>query len=39
MSLGIAGALADGVTLIEDAEVADISYPDFWQHLEMLKAG
>jgi 3-phosphoshikimate 1-carboxyvinyltransferase len=38
MSLGIAGALADGVTLIEDADVADISYPDFWQHLEMLKA-
>lgn len=38
MSLGIAGALADGVTLIEDAEVADISYPDFWQHLEMLRA-
>jgi len=38
MSLAIAGALADGVTLIEDAEVAGISYPDFWQHLEMLKA-
>lgn len=38
MSLGIAGSIADGETLIEDAEVADISYPGFWQHMEMLKA-
>lgn len=38
MSLGIAGAIADGGAFIEHAEVADISYPDFWQHMEMLKA-
>lgn len=38
MSLGVAGAIADGGAVIEDAEVADISYPDFWQHMKMLEA-
>ncbi len=36
MALGIAGTLADGETLVEDAEVVDISYPGFWQELEKL---
>ena len=31
MALGVAGAVADGETLIEDAGVVDISYPGFWQ--------
>lgn len=38
MALGVAGAVADGGTLIEDAEVVDISYPGFWQELERLTA-
>jgi len=38
MALGVAGAVADGETLIEDAEVVDISYPGFWQELERLTA-
>lgn len=38
MSLGIAGSIAEGETLVDHPEVADISYPGFWQHMEMLKA-
>ena len=38
MALGVAGAIANGETLIEDAGVVDISYPDFWQELERLTA-
>lgn len=34
MALGIAGAIAHGETLIEQAESVDISYPGFWQELE-----
>ena len=37
MAFGIAGAIAGGKTLIEEAEVAEISYPAFWQHMELLK--
>ncbi len=36
MALGIAGALTDGDTLVEDAEVVNISYPGFWEELERL---
>lgn len=36
MALGVAGLLADGTTEIEDAECVDISYPDFFDHLEYL---
>ncbi len=39
MALGIAGSVADGETLIEDAGVVDISYPGFWQELERAAAG
>ena len=38
MALGVAGVVADGETLIEDAQVVDISYPGFWQELERLTA-
>jgi 5-enolpyruvylshikimate-3-phosphate synthase len=37
MAFGIAGAIAGGKTLIEEAEVAEISYPAFWEHMELLK--
>jgi 3-phosphoshikimate 1-carboxyvinyltransferase len=36
MALGVAGAIADGETLIEDAGVVDISYPGFWQEFNRL---
>ncbi len=36
MALGIAGSVAAGETLIEDAEVVDVSYPGFWQELERI---
>jgi len=38
MALGVAGAIANGETLIENAGVVDISYPGFWQELEKLTA-
>ncbi len=36
MSLGIAGLLADGETIVEGAEAAQVSYPGFWQDLQNL---
>ncbi len=36
MMLGIAALIAEGETEIDNAEVADISYPTFWQDLENL---
>ena len=36
MTLGIAGLLARGETIVEGAEAAQVSYPDFWQDLEAL---
>jgi 3-phosphoshikimate 1-carboxyvinyltransferase len=39
MALGVAGAVADGETLIEDAGVVDISYPGFWQELDRVVTG
>jgi 3-phosphoshikimate 1-carboxyvinyltransferase len=36
MALGVAGLLADGETVIDGADAASISYPDFWKHLEAL---
>ena len=38
LALGVAGAVADCETLIEDAEAVGISYPGFWQELERLTA-
>jgi 3-phosphoshikimate 1-carboxyvinyltransferase len=36
MALAVAGAVADGETLIEDAGAVDISYPGFWQEFDRL---
>ncbi|HAZ31605.1 MAG TPA: 3-phosphoshikimate 1-carboxyvinyltransferase [Dehalococcoidia bacterium] len=36
MALGIAGLIAEGETTISDAEVVDISYPEFWEDLARL---
>ena len=36
MALGIAGLLADGEVVVDNAETARISYPDFWEHLQEL---
>jgi 3-phosphoshikimate 1-carboxyvinyltransferase len=36
MAFSIAGLVADGETIIHDAECASISYPDFYKHLEAL---
>jgi 3-phosphoshikimate 1-carboxyvinyltransferase len=36
MMLGIAALVADGETVIDNAEVVNISYPKFWQDLECL---
>jgi len=31
MALGIAGLVAEGETVVRNAGVVNISYPDFWQ--------
>ncbi len=36
MALEVAGLLADGETVVAGDEVAGISYPEFWQHMETL---
>jgi 3-phosphoshikimate 1-carboxyvinyltransferase len=36
MALAVAGLIADGRTEIEGAECVEISYPDFFDHLEYL---
>lgn len=33
MLMGVAGLVAGGETVVEDAEVAAVSYPAFWEHL------
>jgi 3-phosphoshikimate 1-carboxyvinyltransferase len=38
MALAVAGLIADGKTEIEGAECVDISYPDFFDHVEHLTA-
>jgi len=38
MALGVAGLVAEGETLIEDAGVVGFSYPAFWQDVERIKA-
>ena len=37
MMLGVASLIADGETGIDNSEAADISYPTFWEHLELLR--
>jgi 3-phosphoshikimate 1-carboxyvinyltransferase len=36
MALAVAGLLAEGETLVENAECVEISYPGFWDQLEAL---
>lgn len=36
MSLGVAGLLARGETVVQDADAATVSYPQFWDHLASL---
>lgn len=36
MSLAVAGLVAKGETTVEKPQVAEISYPDFWEQLEKL---
>ncbi len=36
MSLGIAGLLAQDETIVEDAEAAQVSYPNFWNDIRDL---
>lgn len=36
MTFSIAGINADGETVIEDAECVDVSYPTFYEQLQML---
>ena len=36
MSLGVAGLLAHGETVVHDADAATVSYPQFWDHLASL---
>jgi len=36
MSLAIAGLLAEGETIIDNAEVVNISFPDFWKILDYI---
>ncbi len=36
MTLGVAGLLAKGATVVQDAQVADVSYPAFWEHMAAL---
>jgi 3-phosphoshikimate 1-carboxyvinyltransferase len=38
MALGVAGLIAEGKTVIEDAEAVKFSYPAFWQDVERIKA-
>jgi 3-phosphoshikimate 1-carboxyvinyltransferase len=39
MTLAIAGLLAEGETIVEGAEAASVSYPQFWEHLDNLSKG
>jgi len=36
MALTVAGLIAEGETIISDAEAVNISYPGFWDDLEKL---
>ena len=39
MSMAVAGLLANGKTTVHGALDASVSYPEFWQDLDMLKQG
>ena len=37
MALGMAGLIAEGKTVLHDAEAVEISYPTFWQDMEKIR--
>lgn len=37
MALSIAGCVASGATVVQNAECVDISYPEFWRDLEKIR--
>lgn len=37
MALGVAGLIAEGKTVLHDAEAVKISYPTFWQDMESIR--
>ena len=36
MALGVAGMLSEEETVVDDAGAAEVSYPQFWEHLQKL---
>ena len=36
MSMAVAGLIGNGEVIIHGAADASVSYPEFWQHLELL---
>lgn len=38
MALGVAGLLAEGETVVEEADCVAVSYPRFWEDLESISA-
>jgi 5-enolpyruvylshikimate-3-phosphate synthase len=36
MSMAVAGLLGNGEVIVHGAADASVSYPEFWQHLELL---
>ena len=38
MTMGVAGLIASGTTVVEGADAAAVSYPDFWNTLDYLSA-
>lgn len=38
MTLGVAAMMAQGETVLHDAEAVDVSYPNFWKDMEKLAA-
>ncbi|MDY6892166.1 MAG: 3-phosphoshikimate 1-carboxyvinyltransferase, partial [Chloroflexota bacterium] len=39
MMLGVAALIAEGETVIDNAEAVDVSYPTFWSDLDRLSGG
>jgi 3-phosphoshikimate 1-carboxyvinyltransferase len=37
MALAVAGLVAEGETVIKDAEATEVSYPGFWRDLDSVK--
>jgi len=37
MALAVAGLVAEGETIIDEAEAVTVSYPTFWQHYAQIK--